>query len=164
MSVCGEGGKVKAGYDCEVLPVVSGGGGSFATGLFTVKCDFVDHVSDLQSAAFWSRFPSISPPTPKLPLGIDVSPAASNLAISSRSESFESLFTLLSEFVAISERSGEDEVGLRLRGRWKADYSAGRVAEERRYGPPGFCELAVSAPSCPSTCTYKQRRSRIGIA
>jgi len=53
-------------------------------------------------------------PIPKLPLGIGVPPAASNLAILSRSEPFVLLFALLLEFVAVRERSGEEEVAVGL--------------------------------------------------
>lgn len=47
---------------------------------------------------------------PKLPLGIGVPPAASNLAILSRSEPFVLLFPLLLECVVAREGSGEEEV------------------------------------------------------
>ena len=52
-------------------------------------------------------------PIPKLPLGIGVPPAASNLAILSRSEPFV-LFALPLEFVAVRGSSGEEEAVLRL--------------------------------------------------
>lgn len=51
-------------------------------------------------------------PIPKLPLGIGVPPAASNLAILSRSEPFVLLLALLLECVAMREGSGEREVTL----------------------------------------------------
>ena len=53
-------------------------------------------------------------PIPKLPRGIGVPPAASNLAILSRSEPFVLLFALLLGCVAVREGSGEEEVVLRF--------------------------------------------------
>ena len=53
-------------------------------------------------------------PIPKLPLGIGVPPAASNLAILSRSEPFVLLFALLLEWVAVRGGSGEEGVALRF--------------------------------------------------
>jgi hypothetical protein len=49
---------------------------------------------------------------PKLPLGMGVPPAASNLAILSRSETFALLFPLVLGCVAEREGSGEGEVAL----------------------------------------------------
>ena len=51
---------------------------------------------------------------PKLPRGIGVPPAASNLAILSRSEPFVLLFALVLECVAVREGSGEEEVALKF--------------------------------------------------
>jgi len=55
-------------------------------------------------------------PIPKLPLGIGVPPAASNLAILSRSEPFVLLFVLLLGFVAVGGGSGREEVALKFGG------------------------------------------------
>ena len=49
---------------------------------------------------------------PKLPMGIGVTPAASNLVILSRSEPFVLLPALLLECVTVREGSGEKEVTL----------------------------------------------------
>ena len=89
-------------------------------------------------------------PIPKLPLGIGVPPAASNLAILSRSEPFVLLFALLLEFVVVGGGSGREEVGLKF-GEMES-FSAGSVVEERQYDPSGFCELAVWTLSYSSTC------------
>ena len=51
---------------------------------------------------------------PKLPLGIGVPPAASNLAILSRSDPFVLLFAFGLECVAVREGSGEEEVALKF--------------------------------------------------
>lgn len=51
---------------------------------------------------------------PKLPLGIGVPPAASNLAILSRSEPFVLLFALPVECVGIGGESGREKVALKL--------------------------------------------------
>lgn len=105
---------------------------SFATGL-TVKWDFETIPRPSVGNAFGlfrpgTRFPSISPvllevssswegvaPIPKLPLGMGVPPAASNLAILSRSEPFAFLLALLlEESVAVREGSGREEVALKF--------------------------------------------------
>ena len=51
---------------------------------------------------------------PKLPLGIGIPPAASYLAILSRSEPFVLLFALLLDCVVVREGSGGEEVSLRF--------------------------------------------------
>ena len=51
---------------------------------------------------------------PKLPLGIGIPPAASNLAILSRSEPFVLVFVLLLDCVAAREGSEGEEVSLRF--------------------------------------------------
>ena len=51
---------------------------------------------------------------PKLPLGMGVPPAASNLAILSRSEPFVLLFTLVFEYATVREGSGRDDVTLKF--------------------------------------------------
>jgi len=55
-------------------------------------------------------------PIPELPLGIGISPAASNFAILSRSEPFVLLFAMLLGFVAVGGGSGEEGVALGLGG------------------------------------------------
>ena len=51
-------------------------------------------------------------PIPKLPLGIGISPAASNFAILSRSEPFVLLFAMLLGFVVARGGSGEEGAAL----------------------------------------------------
>jgi len=53
-------------------------------------------------------------PIPKLPLGIGISPAASNFAILSRSEPFVLLFAMLLGCVVAGGGSGEEGVALGL--------------------------------------------------
>ena len=53
-------------------------------------------------------------PIPKLPLGMGVPPAASNLAILSLSDPFVLLFALLLEVVAVGGGSGKEGVALKF--------------------------------------------------